>query len=162
MMRTTRRAFLRCSSSAAAVALFAAPVLAQGRARIVILGGGFAGAACARELQRAMPRAAVTLIEASPIYPACPFSNSVIAGLRPIGGQRFGYDALRAEGIAVLHDRATSVDTQGRLVSLSGNSVLGYDRLGLAPGIDIRWDSLPGYDGAAAELMPHGWEEGGQ
>jgi sulfide dehydrogenase [flavocytochrome c] flavoprotein subunit len=162
MMRTTRRAFLRGSASAASVALFAAPVLAQGRARIVVLGGGFAGAACARELQRAMPRAAVTLIEATPIYTACPFSNSVIAGLRPIGGQRFGYDALRAEGIAVLHDRATSVDTQRRLVSLSGNSVLGYDRLVLAPGIDIRWDALPGYDEAAAELMPHAWKAGEQ
>ena len=162
MMRTTRRAFLRGSASAASVALFAAPVLAQGRARIVVLGGGFAGAACARELQRAMPRAAVTLIEATPIYTACPFSNSVIAGLRPIGGQRFGYDALRAEGIAVLHDRATSVDTQRRLVSLSGNSVLGYDRLVLAPGIDIRWDALPGYDEAGGELMPHAWKAGEQ
>jgi NADPH-dependent 2,4-dienoyl-CoA reductase/sulfur reductase-like enzyme len=162
MMRTTRRAFLRGSASAASAALLAAPLMAQGGARVVVVGGGFAGAACARELQRAMPRAAVTLIEASPIFTACPFSNSVIAGLRAIAEQRFGWDALRAEGIAVLHDRAKAVDPQARLVSLSGDSVLGYDRLVLAPGIDIRWDALPGYDEAAAELMPHAWKAGEQ
>ena len=144
MMRITRRAFLRSSAS---TALLAAPVLAQGRARVVVIGGGFAGAICARELQRAIPRAAVTLIEATPIYTACPFSNSVVAGLRPIGEQRFAYDALRGEGIAVLHDRAKAIDPQQRLVSLSGDSVLGYDRLVAAPGIDLRWDTLPGYDG---------------
>jgi sulfide dehydrogenase [flavocytochrome c] flavoprotein subunit len=162
MMRTTRRAFLRGSASAASAALLPAPLMAQGRARVVVIGGGFAGAACARELQRAMPPAAVTLIEASPIFTACPFSNSVIAGLRAIAEQRFGWDALRAEGIAVLHDRAKAVDPQARLVSLSGDSVLGYDRLVLAPGIDIRWDALPGYDEAAAELMPHAWKAGEQ
>ena len=159
MMRMTRRAFLCASPSAA---LFGTPVLAQGRARIVVIGGGFAGTICARELQRAIPRATVTLIEANPIFTACPFSNSVIAGLRPIGGQRFGYDALRAEGIVVLHDQAKAIDPQRRLVSLSGDSVLGYDRLVAAPGIDIRWDALPGYDESAAELMPHAWKAGEQ
>jgi len=114
MMRTTRRAFLRGSASAASAVLLAAPALAQGRARVAIVGGGFAGATCAREVQRAMPRAAVTLIEASPIFTACPLSNSVIAGLRTIGEQRFGYDALRAEGIAIVHDPARAVDPQSR------------------------------------------------
>jgi sulfide dehydrogenase [flavocytochrome c] flavoprotein subunit len=162
MMRLTRRAFLRGGASAASAVLLAAPALAQGRARVVVVGGGFAGATCAREVQRAMPRAAVILIEASPIFTACPFSNSVIAGLRTIGEQRFGYDALRAEGIAIVHDQARAVDPQSRLVSLSGGSVLGYDRLVLAPGIDIRWDALPGYDEAAAEPMPHAWKAGEQ
>jgi len=104
----------------------------------------------------------VTLIEASPIFTACPFSDSVIAGLRVIGEQRFAYDALRADGIAVLHDQAKAIDPQRRLVTLSGDSVLGYDRLVAAPGIDIRWDALPGYDERAAELMPHAWKAGEQ
>jgi sulfide dehydrogenase [flavocytochrome c] flavoprotein subunit len=159
MMRLTRRAFL---SGSALAGVLAAPALAQGSARVVVVGGGFAGAICARELQSAMPRAAVTLIEANPIFTACPFSNSVIAGLRTIGEQRFGYDALRAEGIAIVHDRARAVDPQNRLVSLSGGSVLGYNRLVLAPGIDLRWDALPGYDEAAAEPMPHAWKAGEQ
>jgi len=32
----------------------------------------------------------------------------------------------------------------------------------LAPGIDIRWDALPGYDEAAAAQMPHAWRAGEQ
>ena len=32
----------------------------------------------------------------------------------------------------------------------------------LSPGIDIRWDGLPGYDEAAAEQMPHAWKAGEQ
>jgi len=160
-MRTTRRAFLG-GAAAASAAVLAAPALAQARARVVVLGGGFAGATCAREVQRAEPRAAVTLVEENPIYTACPFSNSVIAGLRTIAAQRFGYDALRGEGIAVLHDRVTAVDSQQRLVSLSGDTALGYDRLVLAPGIDMRWGALPGYDEAAAVTMPHAWKAGEQ
>jgi sulfide dehydrogenase [flavocytochrome c] flavoprotein subunit len=162
-MRTTRRTFLSGGVAAASAALLTAPAVAQGRARVVVLGGGFAGATCARELQRADPRLAVTLVEENPIYTACPFSNSVIAGLRDIAAQRFGYDTLRGEGIAVVQDRASSVDPQRRLVSLSGgSSALGYDRMVVAPGIDIRWGALPGYDQAAAELMPHAWIAGEQ
>ena len=62
----------------------------------------------------------------------------------------------------MVHDRARSVDPQRRLVSLIGGSALGYDRLVVAPGIDIRWGALPGYDEAAAEVMPHAWEAGEQ
>jgi NADPH-dependent 2,4-dienoyl-CoA reductase/sulfur reductase-like enzyme len=161
-MQKTRRAFLCGSAAAASAALLPAPALAQAKARVVVLGGGFAGAACARELQRAELRAAVTLVEENPIFTACPFSNSVIAGLREMAAQRFGYDAVRAAGIAVLHDRALAVDPQRRLVSLSGGSALGYDRLVRAPGIDIRWGALSGYDEAAAEPMPHAWKAGEQ
>jgi NADPH-dependent 2,4-dienoyl-CoA reductase/sulfur reductase-like enzyme len=161
-MRTTRRAFLRGSAATASTALLATPGLGQAKARVVVLGGGFAGATCARELQRADPRFAVTLVEENPIYTTCPFSNSVIAGLRDIAAQRFGYDTLRNAGVAVVQDRASSVDPQRRLVSLSGGSALGYDRLVLAPGIDIRWGALPGYDQAAAEVMPHAWKAGEQ
>jgi sulfide dehydrogenase [flavocytochrome c] flavoprotein subunit len=164
MIRSTRRAFLRGGAAAASAALLAAPApaIAQGRPRLVTIGGGFAGAICAREMQRVEPRATVTLVEMNPIFTACPFSNSVIAGLRAIAAQRFSYDALRAEGIAVLHDEAKAVDPQRRLVSMSGGALIGYDRLVLAPGIDIRWDALPGYDEAAAELMPHAWKAGDQ
>ena len=136
-MRTTRRAVLR--GAAASAALLSAPVLAQAKPRVVILGGGFAGATCACELHRAEPGLVVTLVEENPIYTACPFSNSVIAGLRDIAAQRFGYEAVRAEGVAVVQDQARSVDAQRRLVSLNGGSTLGYDRLVLAPGIDFRW-----------------------
>ena len=39
---------------------------------------------------------------------------------------------------------------------------LAYDRLVLAPGIDLRFDALPGYDEAASAKMPHAWKAGEQ
>ena len=162
MIRTTRRAFLSGGTAAVTIALLPAPALAQAKARIVVLGGGFAGATCARALRRADPRLEVTLVEPNPVFTACPFSNAVIAGLRNIEAQRFGYDAIRNEGIAVVPQQATAVNAQARRVMLRDDSALDYDRLVLAPGIAIRWDALPGYDEAAAEVMPHAWQAGDQ
>jgi NADPH-dependent 2,4-dienoyl-CoA reductase/sulfur reductase-like enzyme len=153
---------LRGGAAAASVALFPAPALAQAKARVVVLGGGFAGATCARALRRADPRFEVTLVEPNPIFTACPFSNAVIAGLRDIEAQRFGYGAIRNEGVTVASEQATAVDAQARRVTLRGSGALDYDRLVLAPGIAIRWDALPGYDEAAASVMPHAWLAGDQ
>ena len=47
-------------------------------------------------------------------------------------------------------------------MTLSNGARLNYDRLVLAPGIDLRWDGLPGYTEAAAERMPHAWKAGEQ
>lgn len=160
MIRATRRAFLR--GAAAAVALLPKPSFAQAQARIVILGGGFAGATCARALRRADPRFEVTLVEPNPIFTACPFSNAVIAGLRNMEAQRFGYDAIRNEGVTVVPQQVTGADAQARRVMLRDGSALDYDRAVLAPGIAIRWNALPGYDEAAAGVMPHAWLAGDQ
>ena len=51
---------------------------------------------------------------------------------------------------------------QGRSVGLADGTSLAYDRLVLAPGIDFRFDALPGYDEAASEKMPHAWKAGSQ
>src|SRR5215469_4478664 len=140
-MRTTRRAFL-----GAAAALLATPAIAQAKPRVVVVGGGFGGAACARLLRRADSEFEITLVEPNPTFTACPFSNAVIAGLRDIAAQRFGYDAIRAEDIAIARDQAMGVDAQPRRVTLRSGSTFDYDRLVLTPGIAIRWDALPGYD----------------
>jgi NADPH-dependent 2,4-dienoyl-CoA reductase/sulfur reductase-like enzyme len=160
--RVTRRAFLASSAGAAAGALVAAPALAQAAPRVVVVGGGFAGATVARTLKRADPRIAVTLVEASRTFTACPFSNLVIGGLRALKSQQFGYDKLAADGIQVVFATATGVDPGKRTVATDAGSSLAYDRLVLAPGIDLRWDGLPGYDEAAAERMPHAWKAGVQ
>jgi sulfide dehydrogenase [flavocytochrome c] flavoprotein chain len=161
MAHPSRRQFLKAAGKAAA--LLPLPALAQGSSgRVVVIGGGFAGATCARFVKRMDPRVTVTLVEASRIFTACPFSNSVIAGLRDLTAQQFGYDKTAASGVAINFATATAVDTQARTVILSDGVRLGYDRLVTAPGVDIRWDSLPGYTEAAAERMPHAWKAGPQ
>ena len=135
---------------------------AQASARIVVIGGGFGRAACARALKRLDDKLQVTLIEPSRIFTACPFSNEVIAGLRDIGAQQFGYDRIAAAGIEVVAQVAAKVDPQAHRIKLADSSGLAYDRLVLAPGIELRFDALPGYDEAAAQKMPHAWQAGEQ
>jgi sulfide dehydrogenase [flavocytochrome c] flavoprotein subunit len=159
--RTSRRDFLK--TAAAGAALLPMPAVAQGAgSRVVVVGGGFAGATCARFVKRIAPRINVTLVEASPKFIACPFSNGVIIGLRELSAQEFGYGKLEGEQIALNLAPATAIDAGTRTVTLSNGASVSYDRLVLAPGIDLRWDGLPGYTEAAAERMPHAWKAGEQ
>ena len=161
--RTSRRDFLKTAVAGASAAVLPLPAIAQGAGgRVVVVGGGFGGATCARFIRRIDPRIAVTLVEASPTFTACPFSNLVIVGLRDLKAQEFGYDKLAADQVTVQISPATAIDTQGRNVTLGNGASLPYDRLVLSPGIDIRWDGLPGYTEAAAERMPHAWKAGEQ
>ncbi|HEY0686355.1 MAG TPA: NAD(P)/FAD-dependent oxidoreductase [Steroidobacter sp.] len=135
---------------------------AKAAPRVVVIGGGFAGASCARLIKNEDRDISVTLVEANSTYIACPFSNAVVAGLRELDRQKFGYDRVRADGIDVVHRKATAVDAKQRSVVLDDGKRLAYDRLVVAPGVDLRFDAIPGYNEAAAEAMPHAWKAGEQ
>jgi sulfide dehydrogenase [flavocytochrome c] flavoprotein subunit len=157
----SRRRFLRRAAwTAVASPFLSAPTLGQSPPRVVVIGGGFAGATAARTLKQMEPRIDVALVESDRTFTACPFSNLVICGLRDLRLQQFGYDKIAAAGVLVAFATATRVDAQARSVGLDSGSTLTYDRLLVAPGIDIRWDALPGYNQAAAEQMPHAWKAG--
>jgi sulfide dehydrogenase [flavocytochrome c] flavoprotein chain len=159
--RPTRRDVVRGAVASAATAV-ACPCFAQAAPRVAVIGGGFGGTACARALRRFDPRLQVALIEPNRTFTACPLSNEVIAGLRELSMQQFTYDKVAAEGVAVVAQAATTIDAQARTIGLADGTTLSYDRLVLAPGIDMRFDALPGYDEAAAEKMPHAWKAGEQ
>lgn len=159
--RPTRRDVARGIAASVAASL-PCPSFAQSAPRIVVIGGGFGGAICARALRRLDAKLQVTLIEPNRTFTACPFSNEVIAGLRKLEAQQFSYDKIAAEGVTVIPQAAAKVGAQARTVALADGNSLGYDRLVLAPGIDLRFDALPGYDEAAALKMPHAWKAGEQ
>ncbi|MBN9487062.1 MAG: FAD-dependent oxidoreductase [Alphaproteobacteria bacterium] len=154
-----RRTLLKLT---AAAALAPTVVRAQGAAKVVVVGGGFGGAVCARTLKTMAPAIGVTLVEPNKTYTACPFSNEVIAGLRELKQQEFSYEAIARNGVTVAATTATAVDSAAKIVTLGDGSKLSYDRLVIAPGIDLDWKALPGYDEAAAEKMPHAWKAGPQ
>jgi sulfide dehydrogenase [flavocytochrome c] flavoprotein chain len=162
LRKETRRNVVRGIAAAAASLTLPLPLLAQSAARVVVIGGGFGGAGCARALRRTDSKLKVTLIEPNRTFAACPFSNEVIAGLRGLEAQQFNYDKISAEGITVVAQAATQIDPRARAIRLADGSSLAYDRLVLAPGIDLRFDALPGYDEAAAARMPHAWKAGEQ
>lgn len=148
----------------AATATLARPSVlrAQSTSRVVVVGGGFGGAACARALKRAQGDLQVILIEPNAILTSCPFSNEVIAGLRDIGAQQFGHDKLAREGVTVINQAVTTIEPQQRRVMTADGIALPFDRLVLSPGIDFHFEALPGYYDAASEKMPHAWKAGAQ
>ncbi|WP_425353802.1 FCSD flavin-binding domain-containing protein [Ancylobacter gelatini] len=153
---------LRGLAAGAFTALGSPAVRAQAAPRVVVIGGGFAGASAARAIKAEDPRIAMALVEPSPHYTACPLSNAVIAGVRSMEAQHFGYARIEAEGIVHVPQRAVRIEPEQRRVVLADEVRLSYDRLVVAPGIDLRFDAIPGYDAAAAELMPHAWKAGEQ
>src|SRR6202167_4509940 len=130
----TRRNVAGGIAAVTASLALASPSLAQSAARIIVIGGGFGGAACARALRRIDAKLQVTLIEPNKVFTACPFSNEVIAGLREIEAQQFNYDRIAADGVSVIAQAAVKIDPQARTVGLADGTTLAYDRLVLAPG----------------------------
>lgn len=159
-----RRTFLQ--SLAAGTALFALPRFAQAscpRARVVVIGGGYAGATVAKYLRRwGGDGLQVVLVERNPHFVSCPLSNLVLGGSKTIGELTFAYDGLTAHGIERVQDEVTAIDPVARKV-LMARGELNYDRLVIAPGIDFLYDELPMLQSAAAqERVPHGWKAGPQ
>lgn len=141
----------------AAAGSFARPALAQGAAKIVVVGGGPGGATVAVGLKRAKPSLDVVLVEPEETYTSCFFSNHYIGGFRSLASLTHSYDGVRALGVRVARDRARAIDGAKRTVTLEDGRVLPYDVLVLAPGIDFKYGAVEGLDAAANLEFPHAW-----
>ena len=64
--------------------------------------------------------------------------------------------------VNVVHDWAVGIDRDKKEVVLGSGARVPYDRLIVAPGIDMKYDSIPGYSVDAAGVMPHAWKSGTQ
>jgi sulfide dehydrogenase [flavocytochrome c] flavoprotein subunit len=135
---------------------------AASRARVVVVGGGAAGATVAGALKRAAPDLDVTLIEPQERYTSCFYSNHYIGGFLPFEQITHGYGGLAALGIAVVHQRAAAIDAEKREVRTAEGGVIAFDRLVVSPGIGFKFDAVEGYSEAAAQVMPHAWSGGDQ
>jgi sulfide dehydrogenase [flavocytochrome c] flavoprotein subunit len=161
-----RRRWLQMTALAAACGVSGLGLGASSRARIkarvVIVGAGFAGSACALHLRQLNPSIDVSLIDPVERYATCPMSNEVLAGIRDLASITVTRDGIRRTGVRLVHGRADSIDTSGRSVRLEAGGALPYDRLVVAPGIRFLWNKIEGYDEAATQAMPHAWQAGAQ
>lgn len=152
--------------AAAGAASLALPLYAraQGKARIVVVGGGAGGATASKyAAMGGRDQVEVTLIEDSETFTTCFFSNHYIAGLRDFASITHSYDRLvSAYGIRKITGRATAIDRSAKQVRLADGQAVPYDFLVLSPGIDIKFDSVAGYSEKAAEIAPHAWHGGQQ
>ena len=168
MSNMNRREFLKLAGAAGATGVLGGLAAARSasasvKARVVVVGGGFGGATCAKYLRRGDAGIEVTLVEPSKTFVTCPFSNYVLAGARTMDSITHNYDALRTRhGVNVVHDTVTAVDPVARKVTLASGKTLPYDKLVMSPGIDFKWGAIEGYDEAAAQKLPHAWKAGPQ
>jgi len=136
---------------------------AESNANVIIIGGGFGGATCARYLQRYDPSISVTLIEPKVQYISCPFSNTVLAGTNQMAFITHSYKNLAAtQNIKLLHDEAVEVDVASKRVITRNRMSLSYDHLVVSPGVDFRWDAIEGYNQELSHRIPHAWQAGVQ
>ncbi len=164
MNGVSRRQFnaMLCMGSASVLSPVA--LLGQSKPKVVIIGGGAGGATLARYLAKdSAGQIDITLVEKSARYTTCFYSNLYLADVFDFEFITHDYNVLVADyGIKVVNDYAESIDPQARRVSLREGATLDYDRLVVAPGIEIIYDSVPGYSKEAAELAPHAWQGGSQ
>ena len=140
------------------------PFSAQAKPKVVVIGGGAGGATAAKYIAKDSAGAiAVTLVEPNAKYQTCFHSNLYLGGLRDYASITHEYTALAENnGIELVRDRATMIDRDKKEVVLAGGQRLPYDRLVVSPGIDLKYDSVPGWSQAAEETMPHAWKPGAQ
>lgn len=166
-MNINRRNFLKFTSTGIALSALAGCTNMSrkaGSSRVVVIGGGYAGATAAKYLRMwSQNSIEVVVIEANANFISCPLSNLVLGGSRTIDDLTFTYDALPAHhGIQWVHDQVTAIDTTACKITMRRGE-LSYDRLIIAPGVDFIYDSLPMLQSAAAQQqIPHAWKAGPQ
>ena len=162
-MTLSRRKFTTLSLAALSTPVFAPAVLGQAKPRVVVIGGGPGGGTVARYVAKDSNGAIdVLLIEPQRNFTTCFFSNLYVGGFRDFKSITHNYDKVRKGGVRIAHVSAVSVDRDKKEVVLSDRSKVPYDRLVIAPGIDLKYDSVPGYSEEAAQIMPHAWKPGAQ
>jgi sulfide dehydrogenase [flavocytochrome c] flavoprotein subunit len=166
MNRISRRMFVRrlaaCAAAGALPGMYRV-AHAQSTGRVVIIGGGYSGATCAKYIRRWAPDIEVTLVERSREFISCPLSNLVLAGTRTIPSLTLSYDGLRKHGIKLVTGEAAAIDAAARTVRMASGETLNYDRLVIAPGVDTVYDTIPGLKAADAQSrVLHAWKAGEQ
>lgn len=123
------------------------------RHEVVIIGGGNAGVSLAARLARYGIKD-IALIEPKDHHLYQPLFSHIA------GGRARAQEAIRSQqsviprGVTWIRDRASGVDPESRSVALGSGSAVDYGHLVVCPGLEYRWDAVPGL--AEAVHSPHG------
>jgi len=162
-----RRDFIKLASATSALVISNSGFARAGKlplGRVVVIGGGYAGATVAKYLRLwSLASIDVVVVEPNPQFVSCPLSNLVLGGSKSINDLTFGYDALKSNhGIKWVQDSVTTIDNSAKKITMLRGE-LNYDRLIVAPGIDFSYDTLPMLASAEAQQqIPHAWKAGWQ
>lgn len=156
-----RRDFIGFAGAAAALSAAGCAGTGAGKARVVVIGGGYGGATAAKYIRMWDPGIDVVMVERENMFTSCPISNLVLGGNRSMEDIRHSYDGLRKYGVRVVNDEATAVDAAKKVVRLERGGDLAYDRLIVSPGVDFNFNEIDGYQASQARIL-HAWKAGAQ
>ena len=165
MTHLSRRQFAKLLGAASAAAVIGTPFIARAaKPRVVVVGGGAGGGTAAKYIATGSKGAIdVVLLEPSKQYYTCFFSNLYLGGFRDYASIGHTYEKMANDhGVTVIHEWADNIDRDKKTVRLASGAALPYDRLVLSPGIDLNYDSVPGYSAEASGVIPHAWKSGTQ
>ncbi|BBP43365.1 NAD(P)/FAD-dependent oxidoreductase [Thiosulfativibrio zosterae] len=157
MINLNRRQFL-LGSLAASISLALTKPAVAATPRVVVVGGGFAGATAAKYLKLwGANNVEVILVEPNASYISPILSNLVVTGQMSLSSLTFSYTQLLSYGITHEQDSVKTIDKTGKILYLESGKQLTYDRLILAPGMEL--EAITGLDN---NLVPHAWKAGPQ
>ncbi|PHS68647.1 MAG: flavocytochrome C [Methylophaga sp.] len=167
-MALKRRSFIKTAVTAGSMAMLPIVSLtsctAKPQQRIVIIGGGFSGATAAKYIRMWSPDTEVVMIERNAQFVSCPQSNLVLGGSRTLEQLTHDYDSLTSKyGVKTVRAEVVAIDTEKQIVKLHDGVEVSYNRLVIAPGIELIYDNLPmlaNYE--AQQKIPHAWKAGPQ
>lgn len=132
--------------------------------RVVVVGGGFAGAAVAKYIRLwSAGNVETIVIEPNPQFVSCPMSNLILGGSKQIDELSFSYVLTQKNhGIQWVQDTVIKIDADKKTVTTQRGEI-SYDKLVIAPGVDFDYQSLPALQSAEAQArFPHAWKAGKQ
>ena len=162
-MKTThsnsRRSFMKFVGASSLFAV--TPIMANDTTipHIVVVGGGFSGATCAKYLKMwGGSSVNVTIIEANPTYVSPILSNLVLNGQKTTSDLSFTYGDLSSKyAINMIHTTVDEVNKGEQTLTLGNKSTITYDKLVLAAGMDFI--KVNEYD---FTKVTHAWKAGEQ
>jgi len=121
--------------------------------RIVVVGGGWAGLALAKDVKHLVPHAEVTMVERRDHFVSCPMSNEWLVDLVDLEYLTHSYlDAANNNNYTYMHAEVTDVDKKHNILKTSMGDV-GYDYLVFATGIEYDYLDLVHGDKALEQRL---------
>ena len=114
---------------------------------VVIIGGGTAGITVAARLQRA-GREDVGVIEPASAHYYQPLWTLVGGGRAPLAESGRPEASVMPKSTSWIQDAAEDIDPVQKRITLRSGRRVSYDKLVVAPGIQLDWDTIPGMSNA--------------
>lgn len=155
----SRRNFMKFVGASSLFAVTPGMAKDTTKPHIVVVGGGFSGATCAKYLKMwGGSSINVTIIEANSTYVSPILSNLVLNGQKTTSDLTFTYGDLSSKyDINLIYSTVNSVDQINQSLTLENGNSIKYDKLVLAAGLDFI--KVNDYD---ITKVPHAWKAGEQ